>query len=206
MTNTRRWFFTGAALLGTLLAPPTAAEPNPTKQQLDQARKAVEKVVEEAKQNKSQGETSERMSPSHPHYASGYWAIGEDYYKGTCTKAEMEARVAKMHENRSERRKAHLEGILSRWGARLLSHPSARDELRVHARREAQTARALFLAHTDPSVKDRAPLIARLEAIIDQEATRHDNAMRALESAPPAASTSAPTAPAPSAAAAAGGK
>jgi hypothetical protein len=186
MTNTRCWFFAIGALLGTLVSPPTAAEPENTKEQLDRARKVVDEAAEEAKKE-GEGETSEQMSPDNPHYAAGYLFIGEDYHEGRSSKAEVEARVAKMDENRNWRRKEQLGGILGLWGARILNHPGAREELRVHARRQARIARALFLAHTDPSVKDRAALIARIQSIIDAEDVRHEKAMRALDSAPPAA-------------------
>jgi hypothetical protein len=180
MTNVRKWFFSVGALLATSFALPTAAQPQTT----------------------TSSEPS-GMSPNDMHYASGYLAIGEDYYEGRSSKAELDARVAEMHRNRSERRKEHLEGLKARWGATLLNHPGARELLRINGRREAYLARALFLAHTDPSIKDRAKLVARIQGIIDTEEERHAKAMEALQSTPVAA---APRAPAAASSANAGGK
>ena len=139
------------------------------------------------------------MSPSHPHYASGYLAIGEDFYEGRSSKTELAARVAEMHRNRSARRKDHLDGLKDRWGARVLNHPNCREELRIHARRQAYLARALFLAHTDPSVKERPRLVERVQEIIDKEELRHSKAMEGFGSA-------LTTAPSPSPPASAGGR
>lgn len=192
--NTRARLLVLGALLATSFASPTAAQSNEQrlKENLERAKKVVDGGAKSPENN--------------PHYASGYWSIGEDYYRGISTKEEMQARVAKMHENRNERRKEHLNGLLLKWGARVLARPGAREELQIHARREAYTARALFLAHTEPSVKNRAELIARLEDLIEYEAGRNADALRALGSAPPAASNSGPPAPAPATSTGAGSK
>ena len=184
MKNVRTRLFTVGALLASLLAPPTQAEPKPSTpgEQPEPERASFEESAE--------GPGS--RPPDDPRYASGYWAIGEDYYKGESSKAELETRLAEMNRNRSERRKKHVEGLLKIWGARVLSHPDAREELRIHARREAYSARMLFLAHTHPSVKERAKLVERLEGIIENESARYTRAMERLQPAPPAGAPSAP--------------
>jgi hypothetical protein len=168
MTNTRGLLFTVGALLATLLTRPTAAE---------------------EPQMSSSG-SSKGMSPSHPRYASGYLAIGEDFYNGDATKAETEARVREMHRNRAARQKDHREGLVTRWGGRVLSHPKAREALQLNARREAYIARALFLAHTDESVKNRAALVERITKISDDEEERYSAVMESfkaeLDATPPA--------------------
>jgi hypothetical protein len=172
MTHVRTRLVPLGALLATLLAPPTSAQPETASEQ-----------------------GNEPMSPDNPHYASGYLAIGVDYYEGRSSKAELEARVAEMSRNRSWRRKDHAEGIKELWGARVLSHPDCREELRVHARREAYGYRALFLAHTDPSVKERPSLVARIERIVDAEDARHQKAIERLGGVPGGAAPGAATAP-----------
>jgi hypothetical protein len=120
-------------------------------------------------------------------------SIGEDFYKGRSSKAELDARVAEMNRNRNARRKDHADGLKDQWGGRVLNQPGAREELRTHARREAFLYRALFLAHTDPSVKGRDALVARIDGILDREDTRHAEAMERLR--PVAAAPSAAPAP-----------
>ena len=163
MTKTRSRLIAFGALFLTLLAPPTAAEP--------------EQESTESKPG------SEPMSPDNPHYASGYLSIGEDFYEGRSSKAELDARVAEMHRNRSARRKDHADGLKDQWGGHVLNRPGVREELRTHARREAFLYRALFLAHTDPSVKARAALVARIDGILDKELQRHEDVMQGFKAA-----------------------
>lgn len=172
MTNARGLFFTVVALLATLLSRPTAAE--------------------EPQMSSPSSGSSKGMSPKDPRYASGYLAIGEDFFNGDATKAEVEARVREMHKNRAARQKDHRQGFLTRWGARVLNHPKAREELQLSARREAYLARALFLAHTDESVKNRAALVERLTKLSDQEEDRHSKVMESFRDEPAAAPSASP--------------
>jgi hypothetical protein len=134
---------------------------------------------------------------------------------GKLKKAEVQARLAKLHEDRSDREKEHREELKQRWGA-TLSNPSVREELEHHARRTARLNRALVLAETEVT-KDRDKLKDRIQKLMDQENARHDRAMERFKSgaasaaapgaasaaaAPGAASAAAPAASAASAAAA----
>jgi hypothetical protein len=129
------------------------------------------------------------MHKGHRHRVGGYRALAVDFRGGAVSKVELQDRIKKMHEHRSERRKENREGVRRRWGAALL-HPACREELRHHARREAFLSRALFLAQTEP-VKNKDALIARIEKLIEKEDARHERAMERLKSTPvPPASAS----------------
>jgi hypothetical protein len=194
MKNKSKRILALGALLATSLAPAVRAEA--------EAPEAPE-TPEEPQESKA----PPPLPPNAPHYAAGYLAIGSDFYNGKSTKAELDARVAAMHTNRNERRADQQRGLKNRWGARLLLHPDCREELRLHARRLANLTRALFLAYTDPSVKQRAELVSRLEGIMEREEDRHTKAMEKLRATlPDAATPAAPTPPPASASAPAGGK
>ncbi len=206
MTKARSRLVALGALLASLLAPLAAAQPkaSPSSERPEPANPGAN-----GQQESDQG--TEPMSPDNPHYASGYLAIGEDYYEGRSSKAELEARVAEMHRNGASRRKDHAEGLKELWGGRVLNHAGAREDLRLHARREAYLYRALFLAHTDPSVKDRKSLVDRIQGIIDREDQRHENVMQGFKAeftgeSPAAAASSARPAPSAPTSPRAGGK
>lgn len=129
---------------------------------------------------------------------SGMRHLGEEYKHGRVKKAELAERLAAMKQNLAERRRAHRMAVRDRWGA-ALAHPACREELRLHARREAFLNRALFLAHTEVT-KDKDKLVERIEKLIEKENARHDRAMERLKSM---GAMAASAAPAPSAAPAA---
>jgi hypothetical protein len=128
---------------------------------------------------------------------SGFGMLRDDYKAGKVTKAELRDRLAKLHESSGERRQEHRKALRDHWGS-TLSHPACREELRHHGRRSAFLNRALLLAQTDATVKDKEKLIERIEKLFEKEDERHARAMERLKSMPgpePSASA-APAAPA----------
>lgn len=99
---------------------------------------------------------------------------------GKLKKADVQARLAKLHEDRSDREKEHREELKQRWGA-TLSKPNVREELEHHARRTARLNRALVLVETEVT-KDRDKLKDRIQKLMDQENARHDRAMERFKS------------------------
>jgi hypothetical protein len=178
MTNVRNRLVALGALLAVSFAPPTAAEPTP----------------EGAAESPESGQGPQPMSPDDPHYAGGYHFAGYDYYEGRSSKAELDARVAEMARIRSKRRNNHATGVRELWGASVLNRPDAREDLRLHARREAYLYRALFLALTDPSVKERKALVDRVQELVDREDARHENVMQSIKAAVESARSAAPSA------------
>lgn len=124
---------------------------------------------------------------------------------GKLKKADVQARLAKLREDRGEREKDHREELKQRWGA-ALAMPAVREELEHHARRMAKLNRAMVLADTEVT-KDKDKLKERISKLVDQENTRHERAMerfKTMPAAPGAAASAAATPPAaPSAAASA---
>jgi hypothetical protein len=113
--------------------------------------------------------------------------LHEEFKGGTIDKKQLEAGIAKLREQRDERRKEHRESMKRRWGGMLAQAP-VRTELTHHARRIAFLNRALFVAQTDAKVKDRDKLVTRIEKLLEKEHERHDRAMARLKSAPPSGS------------------
>jgi hypothetical protein len=121
----------------------------------------------------------------------GFRALGVDFQHGAVKKEELQDRIKAMQAARLERKKEHREELRARWGPALL-HPSIREELRHHARREAFLSRMMFVAETEVTGKKKEALIARIEKLIDKENARHERAMERLKSNPnPPASASA---------------
>lgn len=117
------------------------------------------------------------------HRGRGFRALGVDFQHGTVTKEQLKERIQAMQASREARKKEDREEVKRRWGSALL-HPSCREELRHHARREAFLTRALFVAQTEVTGKKRDSLIERIEKLIDKEDERHARAMERLKSTP----------------------
>jgi colicin import membrane protein len=164
------------------------------------AAKDEEKSDERA-ENKDEKEHEHGMGPdgARGHGHGGFRALSHEFAKGSITKAELKDRVATMRKDRNERRHEHRVDLKSRWGA-TLANPACREELRHHARREAFLDRALFVAQTEVTTKDKDKLVERIQKLIDKEEERHTKAMERLKSmpapAPTAATPAAPAAPA----------
>jgi hypothetical protein len=109
--------------------------------------------------------------------------LREEFKDGKIDKKQLEAGMAKLREQRDERRKEHRESMKRRWGGMLAAAP-VRTELSQHARRSAFLNRALFVAQTDAKVKDRDKIVARIEKLLEKEHERHDRAMARLTSSP----------------------
>ncbi len=125
------------------------------------------------------------------HQGRGFRGLGGDFQHGAVTKDQLKDRIKLMHASQAERKKEHREELKARWGAALM-HPSCREELRHHARREAFLTRMLFVAQTEVTGPKKDALIARIEKLIDKEEARHTRAMERLKSSPmPPASASA---------------
>jgi hypothetical protein len=126
--------------------------------------------------------------------------LREEFKDGKVDKKQLEAGMAKLREQRDERRTEHRESMKRRWGGMLAKAP-VRTELGHHARRIAFLNRALFVAQTDAKVKDRDKLVARIEKLLEKEHERHDRAMARLKSTPlpPASAPAGGAAPASSA-------
>jgi hypothetical protein len=186
----------------------------------EKAAKAEEKAdakaakAEEKGEDKSEkaGDKEDRpghgmgLDGAHGRGRGGFRALGRDFAKGSITKAELKERVAAMRNDRNDRRHEHRVDLKARWGATLAS-PACREELRHHARREAFLGRALFLAQTEVTTKDKDKLVERIQKLIDKEDARHDKAMERLKGMPtPTTAASPPTPAAPAAPAKEGAK
>jgi hypothetical protein len=136
----------------------------------------------------------------HEGFRSAMRQLREDLKAGKVKKGDLKDKLAKMHESSSDRGKEHRQELAKRWG-NALALPSAREELKHHARRMAFLDRALVLAETE--AKDKDKLTDRISKLIDKENERHERAMERLKSmpTPPGASAAAPAASAPPAAA-----
>src|SRR6478736_631974 len=137
-------------------------------------------------------------APGHHGYKNAWRDLYQDLKDGKIKKEDLKAKVAQLQETRTERRKEHREDVGKRWGS-TLAKPSARDELKLHARRMAMLNRALVLAQEDTK-PDKDKTIDRISKLIDKENARHEKAMTHIQSEPAAAATAAASAPAPSAA------
>jgi hypothetical protein len=231
MNNGNRMFFPAVALVALSLAAGASAEPpeatpgkgpdKPAKAEEKAAAKATradEKAARvEAKSEKAEAKPGvdrdkEKVDgdPSkygrgpghagHDHPRGGFRALGEDFRQGRVKKAELKERLAALRSSASERRREHQKAMGQRFGA-ALSNPSCREQLRVHARREAFLNRALFVAETEVT-KDKEKLVARIEKLSEKEDERFARAMERCKTmpagmtsvAPPAASDAPPAA------------
>jgi hypothetical protein len=174
----------------------------------DKAEAKAEAKADKADAKASKGEAEHGHAPGEPsghgahgHGRGGVFALGDDFGHGRVKKAELEARLAAIRENMGERRQAHLAELKNRWGA-ALTHPSCREELRHHARRQAFLARAAFVAQTEVT-KDKEKLVERIEKLMAKEEERHARAMERLKSMPGAAGMGPPPSTPPTTAASA---
>lgn len=120
------------------------------------------------------------LGKGHGHHSSAMEALQEDLKHGKLKKEELTERLAALEASRQERQKEHRAELGERWGKSLES-PPVREELRHHARRSALLNRALLVAETDPQVKDKDKLVARVEKLIEKENARHEKAMQRFE-------------------------
>lgn len=146
--------------------------------------------------------------PGHPGegFRGAMRQLREDLKAGKVKKEELKDKLAKLRESAGERGKQHRHELSKRWG-NTLNLPSAREELKNHARRMAFLERAMVLAESE--TKDKDKLTARISKLIDKENERHTRAMERFASTPPtpsgAPSSSAAPAAAPAPAASAEG-
>jgi hypothetical protein len=108
--------------------------------------------------------------------------IGQELKAGKLKKEDVKARIDKLNETRKERQQQHREALKDRFGDRL-SNPAAISELRHHERRVAMLDRALLLAQTDATVKNKDKVVARIETLIEKENARHERKMAEFKSA-----------------------
>jgi hypothetical protein len=136
------------------------------------------------------------------HRFSAMRQLREEIKDGKLKKEDLKAQLDKLHQTAAERGKAHREDLLKRWGS-ALSVPSARNELKLHARRMAFLDRALLVAQTD-NKPNKDKMLERISKLIDKENQRHESAM-ARFAAEPSAAAGTPAVAAPAASAASGG-
>jgi hypothetical protein len=148
--------------------------------------------------------TDDDKSDRHGHdgFRNAMRQLREDLKSGKLKKGDLKDKLAKLHETAGERGKEHRQELSRRWG-NALGQPSAREELKLHARRMAFLDRAMVLAETE--AKDKDKVTDRISKLIDKENERHERVMERLKSMPtppaPSAAASAPApAPAPAAA------
>lgn len=91
-------------------------------------------------------------------------------------KDEVKAARKEWRDKRPERRKKRREFIKKNWG-KLIGHPAARQELRLHARRMARLNRAKFVAE---QVED-AEAVKKADELIAKEKARHQARMAELK-------------------------
>ena len=127
--------------------------------------------------------------------------LHDELKAGKIKKEDLKDRLAKLRETAGERGKQHRQELGKRWGG-ALAQPSAVEELKHHARRMAWLNRAMVVAETGATDKDRPKLTERISKLIAKENDRHERAMERLKSMPatPGASAAPNAAPAPSAA------
>lgn len=118
-------------------------------------------------------------------FRGGLRQLHEEMKAGKLTKDQLKEKLAKLRESAGERGKQHRQELSRRWG-NTLNLPSAREELKNHARRLAFLERAMVIAESE--AKDKDKLTARISKLIDKENERHTRAMERFASAPPAAS------------------
>jgi hypothetical protein len=158
----------------------------------EKAAKAEERGDEKSEKADDKGEPGHGRGPDgagppgHAHGPRGFRGLGGEFAKGSITRAELKERVAAMQKDRGERRHDHRVDLKTRYGA-TLANPACREELRHHARREAFLDRALFVAQTEVTTKDKDKLIERIQKLIEKEDARHAKAMERLKSTPAAA-------------------
>jgi len=111
--------------------------------------------------------------------------LSEELKAGKVKKDEVKARLDKLSETRKERHQQHREALKERWGDKL-TNSAAISELRHHERRMAMLDRALVLAQTDATVKNKDKTIQRIEQLIEKENQRHERKMGEFKSASPA--------------------
>jgi hypothetical protein len=108
-------------------------------------------------------------------------ALREGIKDGSIKKDELKARLAQLRETEQQRRKEHQQMVKQRWG-KALALGSAKEELRLHAKRSAMLDRALVVAQTEAKPTDQAKLAQRIEMLIDKENARHERTMMRLSS------------------------
>jgi len=161
------------------------AKADKAEEKADKAEAKADKAGERAEEKGERlGERpGEPRGAGHGRFRNGIELLRDDVKAGKVKPAELKDRLAKLSEDRGARKKEHREFVKNRWGA-LLAQPSVREELRLHARRTAFLSRALLLAQTEPSIKDKDKLIERIEKLTERENDRHEKAMTRLQASP----------------------
>ena len=200
-------------LLATFIAAPASAEPGPAAKPAEKAGPAKVKAAEakaekaEAKAEKAEkhaekadekaekadekaGEARQDLAKARAEFRGGLRELSDEVRDGKVKKEEIKDRLAKLHESLKDRKKAHQEAIKERWGD-ALAKPDAKEELRHHARRMAFLNRALLLAATERTGKDKDKLVDRIQKLIDKERERHEHAMDRIKSSPGTATAAA---------------